>query len=67
LLCEHQQLPEFQVRFEWEAGSIAMWDNFSTQHYAVADYYPQRRLMRRITVAGHEPKAYVSPHTMAAA
>jgi taurine dioxygenase len=67
LLCEHQQLPEFQVRFEWEAGSIAMWDNFSTQHYAVADYYPQRRLMRRITVAGHEPKAYVSPHAMAAA
>jgi alpha-ketoglutarate-dependent taurine dioxygenase len=61
LLCEHQQLPEFQVRFEWSKDSVAMWDNFSTQHYAVADYYPQRRVMRRITVSGHEPVAYSRP------
>ena len=66
MICEHQQLPEFQVRFEWEPGSVAMWDNFSTQHYAVADYYPQRRVMRRITVAGHEPKQFV-PRTSEAA
>lgn len=66
MICEHQQLAEFQVRFEWEPGSVAMWDNFSTQHYAVADYYPQRRVMRRITVAGNEPQKYV-PRTAAAA
>jgi taurine dioxygenase len=66
MICEHQQLAEFQVRFEWEPGSIAMWDNFSTQHYAVADYYPQRRVMRRITVAGHQPAKYV-PRVEAAA
>lgn len=58
LICAHQQLAEFQVRFSWEPDSIAVWDNFATQHYAVADYYPQRRLMRRITVAGQKPKAY---------
>ncbi len=58
LICAHQQLAEFQVRFSWEAGSIAMWDNFATQHYAVADYYPQHRSMRRITVAGQRPLAY---------
>lgn len=58
LICEHQQLPEFQVRFTWEPGSIAIWDNFATQHYAVADYYPQHRRMRRVTVSGAEPKAY---------
>jgi len=67
MICEHQQLAEFQVRFEWEPGSVAMWDNFSTQHYAVADYYPQRRVMRRITVAGHEPKQYVPQKAAAVA
>jgi alpha-ketoglutarate-dependent taurine dioxygenase len=61
MLCEHQQLPEFQVRFEWSPDSVVMWDNFSTQHYAVADYFPQRRVMRRITVAGREPSKYVRP------
>ncbi|MFA0411199.1 TauD/TfdA family dioxygenase, partial [Vibrio splendidus] len=29
--------PEFQVRFKWEKGSIAIWDNRVTQHYAVID------------------------------
>jgi taurine dioxygenase len=61
MLCEHQQLPEFQVRFEWSPNSVVMWDNFSTQHYAVADYYPQRRMMRRITVAGRQPVAHARP------
>ena len=61
LVCSHQQLAEFQVRFQWEPKSIAMWDNFSTQHYAVADYYPRRRHMRRVTVAGFRPEAYRQP------
>ena len=47
--------PEFHVRFKWEPNSIAFWDNRCTQHYAVADYSPRRRLMQRVTIAGDRP------------
>jgi len=49
-LARHVMLPEFQVRFRWEKGSMAFWDNRCTQHYAVADYWPQHRLMHRATI-----------------
>ncbi|MGI9498855.1 MAG: TauD/TfdA family dioxygenase, partial [Geminicoccaceae bacterium] len=38
------------VRFRWREGSVAMWDNRCTQHYAVADYLPVYRCMNRINV-----------------
>ena len=47
--------PEYQVRFSWKNDSIAFWDNRSTQHYVVADFYPQHRRMERVTVAGDRP------------
>jgi taurine dioxygenase len=50
-LLDHVRSPEFQCRFHWESGSIAMWDNRSVQHYAVADYH-ERRVMRRVTISG---------------
>ncbi|WP_191601342.1 TauD/TfdA dioxygenase family protein [Marinomonas algicola] len=42
--------PEFQVRFQWQAGSVALWDNRNTQHYAVTDYGDQPRRLHRVTV-----------------
>jgi len=49
----HQALiPEYQFRHRWAPHTIAMWDNRSTQHYAVHDYYPQRRYMERVTIKG---------------
>ena len=49
----HQALiPEYQFRHHWAPHTIAMWDNRSTQHYAVNDYYPQRRYMERVTIRG---------------
>lgn len=44
--------PEFSCRFEWQAGSLAFWDNRATWHYALNDYHGHRRLMHRITVQG---------------
>jgi taurine dioxygenase len=49
----HQALvPEYQFRHHWAPHTIAMWDNRSTQHYAIHDYYPQRRYMERVTIKG---------------
>src|SRR5215218_3641893 len=46
---------ENTVRWTWQPGDVAMWDNRATQHYAVADFDTQPREMRRITVAGDVP------------
>lgn len=55
LLYRQAAFPEYQCRFRWTPGALAIWDNRSTQHYAASDYYPQRRVMERITVAGDRP------------
>ena len=54
-LNRHSQRPEFQIRFRWRKGSLALWDNRSTQHYAANDYYPERRRMERTAVVGDVP------------
>jgi taurine dioxygenase len=46
------RIPEFQVRFRWTPDSVAIWDNTATQHYAINDYYPRRRVMERVAIAG---------------
>lgn len=44
--------PNHAVRWQWRAGDVAMWDEYSTNHRALADHYPQHRRMRRCTVDG---------------
>ena len=44
--------PENVVRWHWQEGDVAIWDNRATQHYAIADYGGQRRRMQRVTTAG---------------
>ena len=48
-------IPEHQCRFRWAPGSIAFWDNRACQHYAASGYFPQRRVMERVTIAGDRP------------
>ncbi len=55
LLFQQAHVPEFQVRFRWEAGDIAFWDNRATQHYAVNDYGPHRRVAERVAITGDRP------------
>jgi taurine dioxygenase len=55
LLFAHAGQPEFTLRWRWAAGDVAFWDNRNTQHYAVADYLPERRTMHRATINGDEP------------
>ena len=52
MLFDIAEQAEFQVRFKWRTGSVAIWDNRCTQHYALADYYPARRVMHRVSLSG---------------
>ncbi|MEE2061507.1 TauD/TfdA dioxygenase family protein [Rhodococcus artemisiae] len=48
---------ENTVRWNWELGDVAIWDNRATQHYAISDYDDQPRRLTRITLAGDVPVA----------
>ena len=54
-LYTHATRPEFGCRFRWRNGSLALWDNRSTLHYAVNDYDGERRCLYRTTIAGSPP------------
>jgi taurine dioxygenase len=57
LLWEHVVRPEYTVRFKWEAGDIAMWDNRATSHLAPTDIFDSDfdRQLYRITLVGDVP------------
>ena len=47
--------PNVQCRFRWAVDSFAMWDNRCTQHFATSDFWPETRVVERVTVAGERP------------
>nr|WP_076884622.1 TauD/TfdA family dioxygenase [Burkholderia pseudomallei] len=57
ILQAHITRLENTVRWHWAAGDVAIWDNRSTQHYAINDYGDATRVMRRVTVIGDIPVA----------
>ncbi|MEH6582516.1 MAG: taurine dioxygenase [Halioglobus sp.] len=54
-LYQHVTTIEYTCRFQWQAHSIAIWDNRSTQHKPVNDYFPAHRRLQRITIDGDKP------------
>lgn len=54
-LYRQATVPEYQCRFRWRTHSVAFWDNRAVQHYAVSDYFPNRRAMERVTIVGDKP------------
>jgi taurine dioxygenase len=54
-LYAHQNQPEFQCRWRWQEGDVAIWDNRATHHYAVADYGDAERTIHRVTLEGEAP------------
>lgn len=57
LLWEHIVRTEFTVRFKWEPGSVAFWDNRSTCHLAPRDIFDSdfEREFYRTTLVGDVP------------
>ena len=51
-LISQAAIPEYQVRWRWKPNDVAIWDNRSTQHYAVMDYPPCHRKMERAGIVG---------------
>jgi len=47
--------PENTVRWRWHQGDVAIWDNRSTQHYAILDFGTRHRQVQRVTTAGITP------------
>ena len=55
LLQRRITMPENTIRWNWEQGDVAIWDNRATQHRAIDDYDGQHRLMHRVTLMGDLP------------
>jgi taurine dioxygenase len=55
MLYAHSVRPDFTCRIRWQPGTLTIWDNRCTQHYAMNDYHGHERLMYRVTVTGDRP------------
>ncbi len=59
-IFEHQERLDFTCRFKWTENAVAIWDNRSTQHQGLTDFFPGRglgheRIMDRIAIQGDLP------------
>ncbi len=48
--------PSIQCRWHWRAGDVVVWDERAIQHFGVAYYRGQDRVLRRVMVTGATPR-----------
>ena len=59
-IFKHQERLDFTCRFKWTENAVAIWDNRSTLHQGLTDFFPGRglgheRIMDRIAIEGDKP------------
>lgn len=47
------RMPEFCLYHQWQENDVAVWDNYTMQHYALADYLAHR-VNQRVTFAARQ-------------
>ena len=52
---------EYHYRHKWKPNTVVFWNNRSVQYSALHDYYPQRRLMERVTIFSDRPVSEAEP------
>ena len=60
-IFRHQERLDFTCRFKWTENAVAIWDNRSTLHQGLTDFFPGRglgheRVMDRIAIEGDHPQ-----------
>jgi taurine dioxygenase len=55
MLYAHMTQPDFTVRYCWQPGTLAFWDNRATMHFGISDYGDARRIMHRVILRGDRP------------
>ena len=60
-IFKHQERLDFTCRFKWTENAVAIWDNRSTQHQGLTDFFPGKglgyeRIMDRIAIQGDLPQ-----------
>ncbi|MCY0942971.1 TauD/TfdA dioxygenase family protein [Streptomyces antarcticus] len=52
VLQSYVRRPENTARWSWRPGDVLIFDNRSTQHYAVNDYATHKRVLHRVSING---------------
>ena len=59
-LFDHLNSPQFHYRHHWHVGDVVIWDEVATVHQGPDDFWPERRVLRRVTVGKLAPIAAFS-------